>query len=326
MSSSFDRYASPKDDDLLSKVSERRQYYRTLFKQNVGRRLIVDKIVHGIVILCVIVAVIPLGSILVEVVKNGAAALSIEFLTQVPGAIGTGEGGIGPAIQGTLIIIGLASLIGVPIGVMSGVYLSEYGQNRLAQSIRFFNDVFMEFPSIVLGIFAFLVIVLVLGNFTVWAGAFALSLIMFPIVTRTTEESLKMVPVTYREAGVALGIKKWVVTTRIVISAAKSGLVTGILLSISRIGGETAPLIMTVLGSSQFFRGFETSMDALPLRIWRLSLLPYDSAQLQGWGAALVLILIILSINIAVRYYMLPKRGTLGIFARIIRQRRAARR
>ena len=142
-----------------------------------------------------VIAIIPLGSILVEVFKNGAAAISYEFLTETPGAIGSGEGGIGPAIQGTLIIIGLSSLIGVPIGVMSGIFLSEYGENRIAKPIRFFNDVFMEFPSIVLGIFAFLVIVLILGHFSVWAGAFALSLIMFPIVARTTEESLKMVPV-----------------------------------------------------------------------------------------------------------------------------------
>ena len=297
-----------------------RQQYRTLFKQNVERRLFVDKVVRLIVIACVVTAIIPLGSILVEVFRNGAAAISIEFLTQVPGSVGTGEGGIGPAIQGTLIVIGMASLIGVPIGVMSGIFLSEFGENKLASSIRFFNDVFMEFPSIVLGIFAFLVIVLVLGHFSVWAGAFALALIMFPIVARTTEESLKMVPITYREAGMALGLRKWVVTMRIVITAAKSGMVTGIMLSVARIGGETAPLIMTILGSSLFFSDFDTPMDALPLRIWRLSLLPYDSAQLQGWGAALVLILIILAINIGVRYFVLNKNST-SLFGRLIKQK-----
>lgn len=291
-----------------------------MFKQNVEKRLLVDKLVRIVVFTCVIIAIIPLGSILVEVFKNGITAISYEFLTQTPGAIGTGEGGIGPAIQGTLIIIGLASLIGVPIGVMSGVYLSEYGDNRLARFIRFFNDVFMEFPSIVLGIFAFLVIVLILGHFSVWAGAFALSLIMFPIVARTTEESLKLVPVTYREAATALGLKKWVITTRIVISAAKSGMVTGILLSVSRIGGETAPLIMTILGSSQFFSGLDVPMDALPLRIWRLSLLPYDSAQLQGWGSALVLILIILAINLAVKYFFANRSRKHGLLGQLIKK------
>ena len=291
----------------MSSIRQRRQEYRLLFKQNVKGRLLVDKIVKIVVFSCVIIAIIPLCSILIEVFKNGISALSIEFLTQIPGAAGTTNGGIGPAIQGTLIIIGLASLIGIPIGVMSGIFLSEYDVGGFARSVRFFTDVFMEFPSIVIGIFAFLVIVLLIGSFSVWAGAFALSLIMFPIVARTTEESLKMVPMTYREAGTALGLKKWVITFRIVISAAKSGMVTGILLSISRIGGETAPLIMTILGSSQFFNSFQAPMDALPLRIWRLSLLPYDNAQLQGWGAALVLIIIILGINLAVKYHYMNK-------------------
>ncbi len=289
---------------------EKRQQYRALFKQNVQRRLLVDKIVRLIVVACVITAIIPLGSILVEVFKNGITAISIEFLTEAPGSIGTGEGGIGPAIQGTLIVVGLASIIGVPIGVLSGIFLSEFGDNRLGRSVRFFNDVFMEFPSILLGIFAFLVIVLILGHFSVWAGAFALALIMFPIIARTVEESLKMVPVTYREAGMALGLKQWVVTMRIVISAAKSGIVTGVLLAVARIGGETAPLIMTILGSSLFFSSLDAPMDALPLRIWRLSLLPYESAQMQGWGAALVLIFIIIAINIGVRTLVLNKSET----------------
>ena len=304
----------------MNSIQDRRQEYRSLFKQNVAKRLLVDKAVRIIVFSCVIIAIIPLGSILIEVFKNGLTAISIEFLTETPGSVGSGEGGIGPAIQGTLIIVGLSSMIGVPIGVMSGIFLSEYGDNALARFVRFFNDVFMEFPSILLGIFAFLIIVLVLGHFSVWAGAFALSLIMFPIVARTTEESLKMVPMTYREAGTALGLKKWVITFRIVISAAKSGMVTGILLSVSRIGGETAPLIMTILGSSQFFSSMDTPMDALPLRIWRLSLLPYDSAQLQGWGAALVLIMIIIGINLGIKYHFMNKKN--GFFGQLIKQRR----
>lgn len=304
----------------MTATNKRRQEYRNMFKQNVKKRLMVDKIVKIIVIACVVIAIIPLGSILVEVFKNGVAAISYEFLTETPGAVGSGTGGIGPAIQGTLIIVGLASLIGVPIGVMSGIYLSEYDNNRLTKTIRFFNDVFMGFPSIVLGIFAFLLIVLILGHFSVWAGAFALSLIMFPIVARTTEESLKLVPVTYREAGTALGLKKWVITFRIVVSAAKSGMITGILLSVSRISGETAPLIMTILGSSQFFSSMDVPLDALPLRIWRLSLLPYDSAQLQGWGAALVLIIIILAVNLGVRYYFASKNNRYGFLEQLVKK------
>ena len=274
----------------------------------------VNKITMGIILSSVIVALVPLGSILVEVFKNGLGALSVQFLTQIPGAIGTGDGGIGPAIQGTVIIIGVASFMGIPIGVMSGVFMSEFGDNRFGRTVRFFNDVFMEFPSIVIGIFAFLTIVLLLGHFSLWAGAFALSLIMFPIVARTTEESLKLVPLTYREAGLALGLRQWVVTFRIVLSAAKNGMLTGILLAVGRISGETAPLIMTVLGSSQFFGGFDSPMDTLPLRIWRLSLLPYDSAKMQGWGAAVVLIIIILSINIGIRYYFSTKNSSKSKF------------
>jgi phosphate transport system permease protein len=302
---------------MMASSSQKRAEYRALFKHNVRGRLIIDRTVLGIIFGCVVVALVPLGSILLEVFKNGISALTVEFLTQPPGAIGSGEGGIGPAIQGTIIIIGMSSLIGVPIGIMSGIFLAEFGDNRLGRTVRFFNDVFMEFPSIVLGIFAFLTIVLILGHFSLWAGAFALSLIMFPIVARTTEESLKMVPLTYREAGLALGLKKWVVTLRIVISAAKSGMLTGILLAVARIGGETAPLIMTVLGSSQFFAGFDSPMDALPLRIWRLSLLPYDSAQLQGWGAAVVLIVMILAINIGVRYYFAARGRRGGLASRM---------
>jgi phosphate transport system permease protein len=300
---------------MMVSTSQKRAEYRSLFKQNVKKRLLINKIALGAVFCCVVLTMIPLASILFEVFKNGLSALSVEFLTQPPGAIGSGKGGIGPAIQGTMIIIGMSSLIGVPIGLLSGIYLAEFGDNRLGRTIRFFNDVFMEFPSIVLGIFAFLTIVLLLGHFTLWAGAFALSLIMFPIVARTTEESLKLVPLTYREAGLALGLKKWVVTVRIVLSAAKSGMITGILLAVARIGGETAPLIMTVLGSSQFFAGLDSPMDALPLRIWRLSLLPYDSAQAQGWGAAVVLIIIILAINLGVRYYFATskRKGFLSI-------------
>lgn len=289
---------------------EQRAEFRKHFRYNVGRRLVIDKIVKGVVFGCVVIAIIPLGSILIEVFTNGSAALSIEFLTQIPGAVGSEDaGGIGPAIQGTIVLIGMSSLIGVPVGVMGGIFLSEYGNNRYGKAVRFFNDVLAEFPTIVIGIFAFVMIVLTLGSFSVWAGTFALSIIMLPIITRTTEESLKLVPITYREAGFALGIKRWAVITKIILSQAKNGLVTGILLAVARVAGETAPLIFTILGSSQFISGFDGPIDALPLRIWRLSSLPYDSSVAQGWGAALVLILMVLSINIGVRYFLLRKKG-----------------
>jgi phosphate transport system permease protein len=270
-------------------------------KQSIRRRLL-DKIATGVVMACVIAAIIPLGSILIEVVKNGSGALSLEFLTQPPGAIGSGSGGIGPAIQGTLIVIALASLIGAPAGVLAGIYLSEFaGSGRFPYAVRFLNDVLTGLPSIVVGIVGFVVIVLTIGSFSVWAGAFALSIIMVPIVVRVTEETLKIVPNSIREAGYSLGIPKWKVVMFIVLTSAKSGVLTGIVLALSRISGETAPLIMTILGTSLFFTGFADPVDALPLRIWRLASQPYESAHSFGWGAALILIILVLAMSVGLR-------------------------
>ncbi|MDE1873154.1 MAG: ABC transporter permease subunit, partial [Thaumarchaeota archaeon] len=188
---------------------EQRAEFRKHFRNNISSRLVTDKIVKGIVFGCVLLAIVPLGSIILEIVRNGVPVLSIEFLTAPPGAVGSADpGGIGPAIQGTLMLIGMSSLIGVPVGVLGGIFLSEYGNNRYGNMIRFFNDVLAEFPTIVIGLFAFAVIVLTFGYFSIVAGMFALSVIMLPVITRTTEESLKLVPVTYREAGYALGIKR----------------------------------------------------------------------------------------------------------------------
>jgi phosphate transport system permease protein len=246
---------------------------------------------------CVVIAVVPLLSILYEVIVRGAPQLSFQFLTN------NGlEGGIGPAIQGTLILIGLTSLIGIPTGILSGVYLAEYGNNKYAASIRSVNDMLTEFPSIVIGITAFSIVVLgITGSYSPLAGAVALSFILIPIVARTTEESLKLVPTSVREAALALGVHKWKTTLLVVLPSARGGLVTGTLLAVARIAGETAPLILTILGNSYFFQGLNAPMDALPIRIWIDARQPSFSVQAQGWGAALVLILIVLSLNIGVR-------------------------
>jgi phosphate transport system permease protein len=265
---------------------------------------------------CVVAAIIPLGSILIEVVKNGAAAISIEFITEPPGAIGSGEGGIGPAIQGTLIVVGLASLIGAPVGIMAGIYLSEFsgssGENssssRFAYAVRFFNDVLTGLPSIVIGIVGYITIVLGTGSFSVWAGAFALSIIMIPIVVRVTEETLKIVPNHIREAAYSLGIPRWKIALFVILPTAKNGVLTGVVLAISRLAGETAPLIMTILGTSLFFTSVMGPVDALPLRIWRLASQPYESAHSFGWGAALILILIVLTMSISLRI-LAQRRG-----------------
>ena len=272
-------------------------------------RKFIDRLFYLITLACVVVSVAPLVSILIEVIIRGAPQLSLQFLTQPAGVIGQSSGGIGPALQGTLILIVLTSLIGLPFGIASGIYLAEYGDNKYAKLMRVFNNVLTEFPSIVVGITAFIVIVLTFGHFSPIAGAVALSFILIPVVARTAEESLKLVPYSIREASLALGVPKWRTIVSVVLPSARGGIVTGALLAVARIAGETAPLIMTILGNQNFFQGFNQPMDALPLRIWRSSLLPYPNFQAQGWGAALVLILVVLTINIGVR---LASRGRLG--------------
>lgn len=284
-------------------TGSRRKIHDIMLRHSSKRRLM-DKIVSALAIVCVLAAIIPLGSILLEVIKNGASAITIELVTQPPGAMGSAtSGGIAPAIQGTLIVIGLAALIGAPVGILTGIFLSEFapGNGLFPSAVRLFSDVLTGLPSVVIGIVGYLTIVLTTGSFSVLAGAFSLSIIMIPIVVRITEETLKIVPNSIREAGQSLGIAKWRITLFIVLKSAKSGVITGIVLAISRIAGETAPLIMTILGTSLFFSSFTNPVDALPLRIWRLASQPYDSAHSQGWGAALILIIVVMILSMALR-------------------------
>jgi len=303
---------SSKTDEMTDRYSKRRNEIQEMMSKTSNRKIYVNKLVTILTICCVIFAIIPLGSILFEVFKNGYSAIDLEFLTQKPGSIVSNKGGIGPAIQGTLIVVGLGSLIAVPVGVLAGIYLSEYAKNnnKFAFAVRFFSDVLTGLPSIIVGIVGYVLIVLSIGSFSVIAGAFSLSLIMIPLVTRITEESLKIVPNSIREGAHSLGIPKWKITLFIVIKTAGSGILTGIVLSIARIAGETAPLIMTILGTSLFFSSFTGPADALPLRIWRLASQPYESAHANGWGAALILILIILSLNITLR--LISRRKGMG--------------
>ena len=273
--------------------------------KNASKRKMKNNLITVLLACFVIIAIIPLGSILIEVFKNGVGAFSFNFLFLPPGSIGSGDGGIGPAIQGTLMVVGFATLIGAPVGVLAGVFLSEYSSSSrvFAYILRLFNDVLTGIPSIVIGIAGYITIVLTMGSFSILAGAFVLSIIMIPIIARVSEETLKLVPNTLREAAYGLGLPKWKVVWHIVIKGSKSGILTSIVLAISRIAGETAPLIMTILGTSLFFSGFNSPVDALPLRIWRLASQPYPSAHEQGWGAALLLILLVLSLSIALRMF-----------------------
>jgi phosphate transport system permease protein len=280
--------------------------YRDILLETVDKkyrkRMFVNKLVTISTVVCVIAAIVPLTSILIEVVKNGISAISYDFLTQPQGSIGSGSGGIAPAIQGTFIVVGFAAAIGTPVGLLTGIYLSEFArESTFSNAVRFFNDVLTGLPSIVIGIVGYVLIVLALGSFSVLAGALSLSIIMIPIVVRVTEETLKVVPYSLREAGHSLGLSKAKITLFIVLPAAKGGILTGIVVAISRIAGETAPLIMTILGTSLFFTGITGPVDALPLRIWRLASQPYESAHAFGWGSALVLILMILALSMGLR-------------------------
>jgi len=285
-------------------ISGNRRKIQDIMLRHSSKRRLMDKIISAHAVVGVLAAIIPLASILLEVIKNGASAITIELVTQPPGAIGSAtSGGIAPAIQGTLIVIGLATLIGAPVGILTGIFLSEFapGNGLFPSAVRLFSDVLIGLPSVVIGIVGYLTIVLTTGSFSVLAGAFSLSIIMIPIVVRITEETLKIVPNSIREAGQSLGIAKWKITLFIVLKSAKSGVITGIVLAISRIAGETAPLIMTILGTSLFFSSFTNPVDALPLRIWRLASQPYDSAHSQGWGAALILIIVVMILSMALR-------------------------
>jgi len=260
-------------------------------------RKLENKLFFVLCLLCVVIAVVPLLSILYEVIARGASQVSYKFLTA-----NVLQGGIGPAIQGTLILIGLTSVIGIPIGILSGVYLAEFGNNKYASTLRNVNNVLTEFPSIVVGITAFTLIVIgVIGSYSPIAGALALSFILIPIVARTTEESLNLVSSSVREASLALGAHKWRTTLSVVLPSARGGLVTGTLLAVARIAGETAPLLFTILGNSYFFQGLNQPMDALPIRIFLDARQPSPELQAQAWGAALILILMVLALNIGVR-------------------------
>jgi phosphate transport system permease protein len=264
---------------------------------------------------CVAIALIPLGSILVEAAGRGAQAINAAFFLS-----NTVVGGIGNAIQGTLILVVLSGVIAIPVGILAGIYVSEYGNNRLGRALRFFNDVMTQIPSIVIGIFAFSIIfelsLLNVGSprlaTSTGAGVIALATIMIPFVARTAEEALRLVPVSTREAALALGIPKYRVTLRIVLSSASGGLVTGALLAVARAAGETAPLLMTSAGSDFGFAGLDQPIASLTVTVYRFALDPRTSYNQAAWGAALVLTLIMLLISIASRVLFRRRFGVRG--------------
>ena len=265
-----------------------------------SRRKWKNRIASLLALVCVLVALVPLVSILMEVVSRGAPAIDWAFLTERTKSSGAPDSGIGNAILGSLLLVMWASLIGLPFGILTGVYVSEYGDNWFGRTVRFFNDILANFPSVVIGLFAYSLIVTVIG-FSLISGAFALAIIMIPIVANTTEDALRMVPNSLREASLALGVPRWRTVLKVIISNGRSGLVTGALLAIARVAGETAPLILTSFGNNFWETGLTEPVAALPLVIFRNAMSPYADLQEQAWGAALVLITMVLSLNVVVR-------------------------
>jgi len=248
----------------------------------------------GIVI---IVLVLILGYTLV----NGISYLSLDFITQPSKPVGEVGGGMRDDIYGTFILVGLASVIALPIGLMAGIFLAEFAGPKAAAAIRFAADILAGVPSIIVGVFAYALLVRPMHSYSALSAGVALAIIMIPVVARTAEEALRLVPNSQREAAMALGISRWRMTLGVIMPGAVTGIITGIMLAVARIAGETAPLIFTALGSAFGVQGLSEPIGALPLQIYRYALSPYSDWQKQAWAAAFVLVILVLGINIVVR-------------------------
>jgi phosphate transport system permease protein len=273
------------------------------------RRVVSDRLWTGFTLLALGVAIVPLVSIIADIAVKGISAINLGFFTQLPPLANTPGGGLGNAIQGTFILVAISSLIGLPIGLFSGVYISEYGAtNRYGSVIRFLGDVLAGIPSIVTGVLVYTLIVLTFQSFSVLAGGLALGTMMIPIVSNTTAEALKSVPNSIREASAALGIRKWR-TSLLVMANAKKAIATASLLAIARITGETAPLILTAGISTLWFSGLNQPVASLTYYIYYFATSPFQNWQNMAWGAAFLLITIVLGINAAVRLITRGKRA-----------------
>jgi phosphate transport system permease protein len=249
---------------------------------------------------CTFAAVGILLVILSHIALQGVGSLTFRFLVDSPKPVGEG-GGIGNAILGSVVLLGLSSAFGLPLGIAVGIYLSEIGHGRIAGGVRFIVDTLTGIPSIVMGVFVYAIVVLPMKHFSAFAGGVALALIMVPIVARTTEEMLKLVPHSLREGALALGAPQWRVVLGVVVPAAASGIATGAILAVARVSGETAPLLFTAFGSRFFSTDLNQPIASLTVQIYNYAISPYDEWHAQAWAATLVLMTLILGINIVVR-------------------------
>jgi len=275
--------------------------------RTITRRRIVSAFMSMVIALTAIVTALPLLFILWHLARQGASSVSMDFFTQTPKPVGEGHAGMANAIVGTLILIATACLIGLPIGIGAGLYLVDFKGTRLATIVRFLADVLNGLPSIVLGIFAWEFLVKPLGHFSAWAGGVALAAMMIPMVTRTTEEMVRLVPNALREAALALGYSRARTALAVVLRTATAGIVTGVLVAVARIAGETAPLLFTAFGNTFWSLNLSQPIAALPLQIFTYAISPYDEWHRLAWAGALVLIAVVLFISLLAR---LATRGT----------------
>lgn len=274
------------------------------------RRRVTNHVMTGAAVLTVVLVLAPLFAIFFYLVYKGVGSVDWAFLTQTPKPVGEVGGGMANAIVGSVLILALASILGVPLGIGAGIYLAEYGRNRLGDAIRFTSDVLNGVPSIVIGIVAYAIVVLYQKHFSALAGGVALAIMMIPTIARTTEEMLLLVPRALREASYGLGITRWRTTLSVTLRTATSGVITGVMLAFARVAGETAPLLFTAFGNQFWNLHTNEPTAALPLQIYVYALSPYDDWHRQAWAGALVLIVLIVTAVAAVR--LAVRRGTFG--------------
>jgi phosphate transport system permease protein len=273
------------------------------------RRKLVDALMRVLAALFAAFGVVLLFLIFLDIVLNGYRAINLDFFTQLPRPYGEEGGGVAQAIVGSLYLLALASLIGIPVGVGTAIYLAEFGRGTLARAVRFSADMIAGLPSIVVGVFVWAFMVRhIVGQYAGIAGAVALAIIMIPIIARTVEEILRLVPDSLREAALALGIPKWKTILRVVLPTASSGIATGVLLSVARAGGETAPLLLTTLGNQFFNFNLLEPVAALPVQIYTYAVGPYEDWHIKAWGASLLLVGIIALLSLATRYATRKRR------------------
>src|SRR5579863_5465070 len=274
------------------------------------RRRLTDHVMTGVAVLTVVLVLAPLIAIFGYLVYRGVGSINWAFLTQLPKPVGETGGGMANAIVGSVFILAIASIIGVPFGIGAGIYLAEFGRNRFGSVIRFTADVLNGVPSIVIGIVAYSMVVLYQKHFSALAGGAALAIMMIPTICRTTEEMLLLVPTALREAAYGLGVPRWRTTLSIGVRTATSGVITGIMLAFARVAGETAPLLFTAFGNQFWNLRLDQPTAALPLQIFVYAISPYDEWHRLAWAGSLVLIILIVSAVSAVRYAV--RRGTFG--------------